>query len=324
MKAVILAGGLGTRLRPLTDNLPKPVVQLGNRPFAEYQIEILRKAGIEEIIFSLGYRSEHIEAVLGDGSRLGVSLKYATEPAPLGTAGAYSFAGGDNSGPVFVLNGDILTDIDLSAMMEIHHSRAATATLFLKEVPDPTLYGLVEVDGSGRVTGFREKPSAEEAAALAHPLINAGIYLLEPTVSELIPPGLKCMFEHDVFPALIARGDFVASFAPECYWRDIGTIENYRIGNIDSLNPPFGSGLDRMIGANCSISDDADIFNSVVGDDVTIGKDSVVKDSVIHSGSSIGERCRIHAAVVGNGCTIGDDVELGPGTVLGDGTDVPK
>jgi len=322
MKAVILAGGLGTRLRPLTDNLPKPVVPLGNRPFAEYQIDILKRAGVDEVTFSLGYQSEKIEQTLGDGRHFGIRLNYMTEPEPLGTAGAFAFANGNSKDCVFVLNGDILTDVDLGAMIEEHRNRRATATLFLKEVTDPTLYGLVEVDESGKVTGFREKPSAEEASKIERPLISAGIYLLEPSVSELIPPNTRFMFEHDVFPTLIGRGSSVASFAPECYWRDIGTIENYRLGNIDSLRPPFNNNGKAMIGDRCVISETAEVSDSVVGDDVRIGELSLISQSVVQSGSVIGERCRIDSSVIGKDCIIGDGIELKPGTVLADGTEM--
>jgi NDP-sugar pyrophosphorylase family protein len=324
MKAVILAGGLGTRLRPLTDNLPKPVVPLGNRPFAEYQIDILKRAGVDEVTFSLGYQSEKIEQTLGDGGRFGIRLNYMTEPEPLGTAGAFAFANRNSDDSVFVLNGDILTDVNLEAMIEIHRSREAVATLFLKEVSDPTLYGLVDVDESGKVTGFREKPSAEEASKIERPLISAGIYLLEPSVSEMIPPNVKYMFEHDVFPTLITRGFQVASYAPECYWRDIGTIENYRLGNIDSMRPPFGDCEKRLIGERCAIAETAKISESVVGDDVRIGELSVVSQSVIQNGSVIGERCRIESSVIGRDCIIGNGIYLKPGTVVADGTEISE
>lgn len=320
MRAVILAGGLGTRLRPLTENLPKPIVPFGNRPFAEYQIDILRKAGIEDICFSLGYQSDKIEAVLGDGRDYGVKLTYMTEPQPLGTAGAFAFANRGARGPVFVLNGDILTDVDLNSMMLSHRSRSATATLFLKEVEDPTRFGLVDVDGSGLVIGFREKPSAEEAAMIPHPLISAGIYLLEESVTDMIPSAVRFMFETDVFPALIGSGAVVASFAPSCYWRDVGTVENYRIGNIDLLRPPFSDELSMMIGSDCEISASSEINRSVIGDRVRIGDKSRVESSVIHDQTVIGEGCVIEEAVIGRACSIGDGVRLEPGTALADGT----
>jgi mannose-1-phosphate guanylyltransferase len=320
MKAVILAGGLGTRLRPITDNLPKPVVPMGNRAFAEFQIDILRKVGIGEIVFSLGYQPERIRGILGNGERFGVRLEYVTEPEPLGTAGAFAFANRGADQPVVVLNGDILTDVDLTQMIEIHRSTSASATLFLTEVADPTKYGLVDVDQKGRITGFREKPSAEEAARIERPLINAGIYLLSPSTFDLIPSNTRCMFEHDVFPALIARGDMVSSFAPECYWRDIGTIENYLEGNIDSLKPPFREGSGSLIGEGCSIADTAVITDSVLADDIVVGGDSTIAESVIHRGTRIGDRCRVDRAVIGSECVIADDTDLDPGTVLADGT----
>lgn len=320
MRAVILAGGLGTRLRPLTDNLPKPIVPFGNRPFAEYQIDILRKAGIEDICFSLGYQSDKIKAVLGDGEDYGVRLTYVTEPEPLGTAGAFAFANRGARGPVFVLNGDILTDVDLSSMMQVHRSGSASATLFLKEVEDPTRFGLVEIDGSGLVKGFREKPSAEEAAMIPRPLISAGIYLLEESVTDMIPSDVRFMFETDVFPTLIGSGATVASFAPSCYWRDIGTIENYRVGNIDLLRAPFSDDLSMMIGNDCEISASSEVNRSVIGDRVKIGDGSRIEGSVIHDQTEIGDGCVIEEAVIGRGCSIGNGVRIVPGTVLADGT----
>jgi len=262
MRAVILAGGLGTRLRPLTDHTPKPIVPLGNRPFAEYQIDVLRRAGIEDICFSLGYQSEKIESVLGDGTDLGVRL----------------------------------------------------------EVSDPTLYGLVETDGSGLVTGFREKPSNEEARKISHPLISAGIYLLEASVSRMIPSGVRFMFETDVFPSLIGKGARIASFSTTCYWRDIGTIENYRQGNLDSLRPPFSKHQENLIGCGCSIDESAELSTSVIGDRVALGGRSVVRGSVIHDDVSIGNDCVIEDTVIGRSCVVGDGSRLEPGTVLADET----
>jgi NDP-sugar pyrophosphorylase family protein len=320
MRAVILAGGLGTRLRPLTDHTPKPIVPLGNRPFAEYQIDVLRRAGIEDICFSLGYQSEKIESVLGDGTDLGVRLSYVTEQAPLGTAGAFAFANRDSQDPVFVLNGDILTDVNLREMIEVHRREAAVATLFLKEVSDPTLYGLVETDGSGLVTGFREKPSNEEARKISHPLISAGIYLLEASVSRMIPSGVRFMFETDVFPSLIGKGARIASFSTTCYWRDIGTIENYRQGNLDSLRPPFSKHQENLIGCGCSIDESAELSTSVIGDRVALGGRSVVRGSVIHDDVSIGNDCVIEDTVIGRSCVVGDGSRLEPGTVLADET----
>src|SRR5687767_10669758 len=176
MQALILAGGKGTRLRPLTVYTPKPIVPVLNRPFLLYQIDILRRAGIADITLSLNYQPNKIEFLLGDGSGFGVNLRYVTEPAPMGTAGAYKFAGGNLRETTVVFNGDILTDVDISKIIEFHREKKAAATIVLTPVENPSAYGLVETDEQGRVLRFLEKPKPEELANLATKNINAGIY----------------------------------------------------------------------------------------------------------------------------------------------------
>src|SRR5688572_24016555 len=186
MKALILAGGEGTRLRPLTLAMPKPVVPVVNVPFLRYQLELLHKHGVTEVILSLGYQPKKIEAVLGDGSGIGMKIHYVVEQDPLGTGGAYKNAEALLDGPTIVFNGDILCDLDLTAVLRQHQSHQATATLVLTRVQNPSAYGLVETTEDGRITRFLEKPSADEITCNT---INAGTYILESEVLKMIPQG---------------------------------------------------------------------------------------------------------------------------------------
>src|SRR6266852_1058390 len=197
MQALILAGGKGTRLRPLTVYTPKPIVPICNRPFLLYQIDTLRRAGVTDITLSLSYQPEKIEQQLGDGSKFGVKLKYTVEPQPMGTAGAYKFAEDLIREPTVVFNGDILTDLDLKTVIRQHKDRNAIATIVLAPVDNPSSYGLVETAEDGRVLRFLEKPKADEITVNT---INAGTYVLEPQILDLIPAGQNHSFEYGLFP----------------------------------------------------------------------------------------------------------------------------
>jgi NDP-sugar pyrophosphorylase family protein len=192
MKALILAGGKGTRLRPLTVYQPKPIVPFVNRPFLIYQIEILRRAGIEDITLSLNYQPDKIRHLLGAGADFGVNLTYVTEPSPMGTAGAYRYALGDSMETTVVLNGDILTDLIVKNLLNSHIDSKSAATICLYGVSNPSTYGVVKTDENGSVTAFREKPKTEELNRNAPSLINAGIYVLEPEILNLVPKNKNC------------------------------------------------------------------------------------------------------------------------------------
>jgi len=200
MQALILAGGKGTRLRPLTVYTPKPIVPICNRPFLLYQIDTLRRAGITDITLSLSYQPNKIEQLLGDGSDFGVKLRYTVEPQPMGTAGAYKFAEELIREPTVVFNGDILTDLDLKAVIREHHERKALATIVLAPVENPRAYGLVETEKDGRIRRFLEKPKDDEITVNT---INAGTYVLEPKVLDYIPAGENHSFEYGLFPNLL-------------------------------------------------------------------------------------------------------------------------
>src|SRR6266571_2167000 len=233
MQALILAGGKGTRLRPLTVYTPKPVVPICNRPFLLYQIDTLRRAGVTNITLSLSYQPEKIEQQLGDGSDFGVKLKYTVEPQPMGTAGAYKFAEDLIREPTVVFNGDILTDLDLKTVIRQHKERKAEATIVLTPVEDASAYGVVETESDGRVRRFLEKPGPEDTDCKN---INAGTYILEPHVLDLIPRGENHSFEYGLFPKLLEKGEaFFAHVPQRTYWMDIGTPARYLQAHHDLL-----------------------------------------------------------------------------------------
>src|SRR5512134_3911035 len=209
MKAILLAGGKGTRLRPLTVHTPKPIVPSFNRPFLYYQLDLLRQVPeIDEAILSRNYQPRRIEEIFGDGDGLGLKLRYVVEPMPLGTGGAVRYAGDSLTESVVVFNGDVLTQIDLGAVIRLHRERQAKATIVLTPVENPTAYGLVETDPAGNVTRFLEKPSPDEITTNN---INAGIYVLEPDTFDRIPKDVSWSIERSYFPSLIERGEtFVA------------------------------------------------------------------------------------------------------------------
>src|SRR5512133_1559252 len=225
MKAILLAGGKGTRLRPLTIHTPKPIVPIFGRPFLHYQIDLVRKVPeIDEVILSLNYQPRRIEEVFGHGEGLGVKISYVVEPAPLGTAGAVKYAGQSIDETVVVFNGDVMTQVDLDAVLRLHRERKARATIVLTPVENPSAYGLVETDEHGNVRRFLEKPKPEEITCNT---INAGIYVLEPDTFDRIPKDTAWSIERSYFPSLIERSETFVAYVYRGYWIDIGTPEKY-------------------------------------------------------------------------------------------------
>jgi mannose-1-phosphate guanylyltransferase len=221
----------------LTLNIPKPIVPIGNEPFLLRQIQSLKSAGVTDITLSTGYQPSAIEKALGDGSRYGVHLRYLVEPVPMGTAGAYKFAEEFLKTTTIVLNGDILTDIDLREVFAQHRKQAATATIVLTPVDNPSAYGLVETDSENRVLRFLEKPKVDELQKININTINAGIYILEPKVLDYIPTGENYSFEYQLFPGLLAREEnFRAFVASDNYWLDIGTPQRYLQAHFDLIS----------------------------------------------------------------------------------------
>lgn len=336
MQALILAGGKGTRLRPLTVYTPKPIVPICNRPFLLYQIDTLRRAGITDITLSLSYQPQKIEQQLGDGSEFGVHLRYMTEPQPMGTAGAYKYAEGLIREPTVVFNGDILTDLDLKAVIREHDERKATATIVLTPVDNPSAYGLVETEPDGRVRRFLEKPKADEITVNT---INAGTYVLNPNVLDYIPDGENHSFEYGLFPNLLERGEkFYAHIPLRTYWMDIGTPERYLQVHDDLLNNRVArihvkkrqgefdaatiAEIDdiSIIGDGCTIKPGAKIVNSVIGQGCYVEERAEVIDSVVWPHTRIGAGAQVAGAIIGRGCHIGRAATVGKGTVLGDKT----
>src|SRR4051794_31074763 len=232
MQAVILVGGEGTRLRPLTSTVPKPVLPLVDRPMMVYMLEWLRGHGIDDVIMSCGFKATKVREVLGDGSQLGIRLRFVEEPDPRGTAGALKFAGELLDERFLMLNGDVLTDIDLTAQIARHEATGATGTLALVPVPDPTGYGLVRLRDGGAVEEFLEKPSAD--AVLDTDLISAGAYVLERSVLDMIPAERNVSIEREVWPALVGQGLY-GFVDDDAYWIDIGTPQRYLQATFDIL-----------------------------------------------------------------------------------------
>lgn len=337
MQALILAGGKGTRLRPLTVNTPKPIVPIANRPFLLYQIETLKRAAITDITLSLNYQPQKIEQLLGDGSDYGVKLKYTVEPNPMGTAGAYKYAEDQIRDTTVVFNGDILTDLDLTKVIEEHRSRNATATIVLTPVEDVSAYGVVETEKDGKVLRFLEKPNPDETTANT---INAGTYILEPKVLDFIPSGENYSFEYGVFPDLLKRQENFFAHVPDLsYWIDLGTPERYLQAHHDLINNRVGritfndeqqknkaehleTTIDRhsIIGDGCVIKPGAEIINSTIGESCHIDEKARIVDSVIHAHTRIGASAQIEHSIIGRSCHIGANSVVHHGAVLGDKT----
>jgi NDP-sugar pyrophosphorylase family protein len=336
MKGLILAGGKGTRLRPLTLNTPKPIVPVGNAPFLLYQIDLMRSGGIEDIILSLSYQPRKIEDLLKDGTDYGVRIRYAVEGTPLGTGGAFKNAEEFIDSTTVVFNGDVLTSLDLSAVIAQHRQRRAVATLVLTPVENPSAYGLVETDPEGWVQRFVEKPGPDEITCNT---INAGIYVLEPSVLRYMPRGEAYSFERGLFPTLLENREPVLSFILDKYWIDIGTPAKYLEVHHDILGQKFVSSrvapsvLDRaslapgtvvddksIIDADVVIRDNVRIMNSVIGRNCKIDEGAHILDSVVWAGTTIDVDARVVGSVIGKGCYIGRSVAMKHGSVLGDKT----
>ncbi len=351
MQALILVGGEGTRLRPLTSTMPKPVVPLAGQPFISYMLEWLRRHGIDDVILSCGFMADSMRTVLGDGAEFGVRLRYIEEPKPLGTGGALKFAEALLDERFFMLNGDVLTDIDLTAQLRQHEQTGARATLALIPVEDPSAYGLVRRRPDCSVTEFVEKPGPEQ---IDTNLINAGAYILERDVlAGMAPAGSTISIEREVFPTLVDDGLY--GYEAGAYWLDIGTPERYLQATFDILEGNVetavgqrlagaGSTLQNdasvegrvvapaLLGAGCAIgrrsivggrvvlgdgvivAEGAHVESSVLLDEVVVGAGTTVSGGIIGRRVSIGAGCHISGGVV-----LGDDVSVGSGNILAAG-----
>ncbi len=319
MQALVLVGGEGTRLRPLTATVPKPVVPLAGRPFISYMIEWLGNNGVEEVILSCGFLPDALRETLGEGEPGGPRLRYLTEPRPLGTGGAIGFAADLLAERFLALNGDVLADLDLTALVREHEARGARATLGLVAVDDASTYGLVHTGARGEVTEFIEKPDPGGPAAGE---INAGTYVLERSVLELIEPGRAVSIEHDVFPRLVGGGLFALHLPG--YWIDIGTPGRYLEATWDILegrirtgvatrpsgllvdpaavvDPEASLGPRAVVSAGCRIGPGAEIRGSVLLRDCEVGAGAAVVDSILSSGVRLDPGARLEGAVMGEG-----------------------
>ena len=323
MQAVILAGGAGTRLWPLTARIAKPVVTLVDRPFIVYMLDWLRGHGVSDVILCCGFGGDGVRAVLGDGSRYGIRLRYVAESEPLGTGGPLRLAQELLDERFVVCNGDILTDLDLSAQLSAHERTGAVATLALVAVENPSAYGLVHCDADGAVREFIEKP---EEAGSGRELVSAGAYVLERSVLELIAPARPVSIEREVWPALVAKGLY--GYHATGYWLDIGTPERYLQGSFDIIAGTVHSdGPQRdgtaAIGAGCEIAADAQIGAQVVlGDAVVVGAGAKIERSVVLAGAQIGASCVLRDSIVAERAKIGANTELEDGVVVGEDAEI--
>ncbi len=324
MQAVILVGGEGTRLRPLTSTVPKPVVPLVDRPLIGYMLDWLRGHGVDEVIMSLGFLATGVRDVLGDGSDYGVSLRFVEEPEPRGTAGALKYAEEFLHDRFLMLNGDVLTDLDLTAQIAQHEATGATGTLALVPVADPSSYGLVRLHADNAVREFLEKPAP--GTKLDTNLISAGAYVLERSVLDLIAPDQKVSIEREVWPRLV--GDGLYGFADQkAYWLDIGTPERYLEATFDILARKLQTGRngtsDSYLGAGTQIAPGASIGDLVaLADGVSVGDGSIVERCVVLHGTQIGAGCVLRDCIVGPGVHIGDRTHVVDGAMLGEGVTV--
>jgi mannose-1-phosphate guanylyltransferase len=325
VQAIVLVGGEGTRLRPLTSDVPKPALTLVDRPFLAYMIEWLGAHGVTEAVLACGFLPDVLQEALGEGEHAGVRLTYVTEPDRRGTAGAIRFAadalGDDLDERFLALNGDVLTDLDLTALIDAHREREARATIALHPVEDSAAYGLVSVDGEGAVTEFVEKTGKAVPGE-----VNAGAYFLERSVLDLIPPEREVSIEREVFPHLV--GDGLGALRLDGYWMDIGTPERYLQaswdileGRVETQVRPTAPGL--LIGVGAEIADGASVGpRAVVGPGCRVGTGAVVRDSILLDGCEVGAGATVSGSVLAAGATVDAGAELA-GAVIGQGEKVP-
>jgi NDP-sugar pyrophosphorylase family protein len=341
MKAILLAGGKGTRLRPLTIHTPKPIVPIFNRPFLHYQLDLLKQvAEIDEVVLSLNYQPRRIEEIFGDGGDSGLSIRYVVEPAPLGTAGAVRYAGDSLRESVVVFNGDVLTAVDLGAVIALHRERKAKATIVLTPVDNPTAYGLVETDAQGNIRRFLEKPNADEITC---DTINAGIYVLEPDTFDRIPKDTPWSIERSYFPSLVERGETFVAYVYRGYWIDIGTSEKYMQVHRDIMDGRFRAAPFAEAHGTAWVSPHARVEEgavvegpafvdegavvktgarigpySVIGRQCHVEENALVRQAIVWANSRISQEAVVRGSIVGRQCHIGRSAMVENGVVLGD------
>jgi mannose-1-phosphate guanylyltransferase len=338
VQALILAGGEGTRLRPLTSSVPKPVVPLVDRPFMAFMLEWLRGHGVDDVVMSCGFLASGVRNVLGDGSAYGMRIRYVEEPRPMGTGGALKYCEELLDERFLMLNGDVLTDLDVTAQVAQHERTGAVGTLGLVPVEDPSNYGLVRLDAENRVLGFVEKPSPNQIDTNT---ISAGLYVLERSVLDLLESDQPASIERDVFPRLV--GDGLYGHVGTGYWLDIGTPERYLQGTFDILEGIVQTRVLERVGEHllcvadnvenagriipsalveegCRIGTDARIGGrAVLERGVSVGEGTSIERSVVLQGAEIGAHCVLRGCIVGAGARIGDHCHVEGLAVLGEG-----
>ena len=304
MKALLLAGGFGTRLRPLTYTRPKHLLPVANREHIVHVFDLLQRHGIDDVVLLTSYLAETFDYLVEAGRARGLNLEVSQEVEPLGTAGALKNAEAYTGGDTFLaFNGDVLMDVDLTEVVRFHRDRGAEATILLTPVEDPSMYGVVPTHDDGRVQAFIEKPPRDEAPTN---LINAGVYVLEPSVLDRIPDGEVCSIERETFPALVVEGARLFATPSDAYWMDIGTPEKYLQANLDALAGRFPTeGLvltgDRVAGA---APDGARVSCSCLGSGVVIGPGAEVTESILLPGVTVGEGATVRRSVLGEGVEV--------------------
>ncbi|GAH24779.1 unnamed protein product [marine sediment metagenome] len=342
MKAVILVGGQATRLLPLTCNIPKAMVPVLNIPFIEHVIRYLKKHQIKDIILAQGYLAQPIEGYFGDGNQFGVKLSYTMEDTPLGTGGAVKNAEKYLDETFLMLNGDIFTDLDITAMIDFHREKKAKLTIASTSVDDPTSYGLIETDAESRITRFLEKPNRSQVTTNT---INAGTYTLEPEILTQIPPQTKVSIERGVFPLLLEQGKPVYAYPSSAYWMDTGTPEKYLqlhrdllsgesnqyapaspgevvIGGQSYIHPTAQIKGPVMIGSNCTIGRKVRLTGPVViGSGCQILSEAVVEGAIVWRNAQIGQHVNLIGSIVADNCCLNADSTI-EDSILGDNVTV--
>ena len=343
MNAVIMAGGFGTRLRPLTHNIPKPMIPVANKPMMEHIVDLLRDHGVTDLVTLLHFQPELIESYFGNGSSFGVRMTYVSATEDYGTAGAVKNAEASLSGPVLVISGDLLTDFDLGAAVRFHQERGADLTVLLTRVENPLQYGVVITEPSGRISRFLEKPTWSEVFS---DTVNTGIYLLEPSVLQLIPSKREFDFSKDLFPLMMREGMNLYGHIATGYWRDVGDLLEYRLAHQDILGGAVKvkipgrkvEGLDKevwlgagtrvdftaalrgavLVGKNSRVEANARITNTVIGDNCIVEESATIADSILWNNVYIGRGAMLKENVVGQGSEIKSRARLFEGALVSD------
>ena len=321
MRAVILVGGFGTRMRPLTAHTPKQMLPVVDRPMIERVVAKLAQSGVTDAVLSLGYRPDAFLEAYPDDTCAGVALHYAVEPEPLDTAGAVRFAALDGGieHTFLVINGDVLTDLDVSSLWEFHHRKGAEGTIALTPVDDPSRYGVVPIDDEGRVEAFVEKPPPGEAPTN---WINAGTYVLEPSVLDRIPAGRRVSIERVTFPEMVADRSLYALHADD-YWVDAGTPATYLQAQLDLIDGVRGV-AERPVHESAVVGDGATIDHSILMAGVEVAAGATVRNSVVLPGTRIAVGALIDGSIVGARSSIGAFAHLTGLTVVGDDVTVAE